>query len=618
MSVGFEARTRVGPGRNVPGTVGSGVIDVTTTRGVQRLHEQLERCREKIRPFRRTRRLAIMEYVGSLYSQDTDEKRDMPVIVNLLQQAVETHVLLLTGGQPRVLVSTTDPQLKAVKNRLQVAINNVLKGIHFADTLRQIVLDAMFRVGIAKVYMAEGRQAEVENDAWIEIGVPFVKRISLDNFLYDTTRSRWSEIRFAADEYELPFQALREDDFYDPKVVDRIIPTIGHDWQTGDDQKVRDLSTGLRDDPVYKEDFVTLMDVWLPETNQIAVMARYDHELPPLAVVDWEGQQDGPYELLFMGDVPDNIMPISMVDQLKPMHDIFNRLMRKLIRQAERQKSTPWFTPSGEDDMRRLRETPDGGTVKIRNPESIGVFESGGADQGNLAFATEIQSLFDRQAGNLSAMAGLGPQSGTVGQDELIHGQVSKKLAKYGEKVTEFSNRVVRGVAPMVWGDDVSEVPGELEVPGAASIPYNWSADYRKGEFTDFHFEIDSYSLGYESPEMKLQKFKGNLELVMSMWPAFQESGAVLDPREILDEIADLSNDQRIKKAVSFGRDPALQVQGGAEQKQAPHTIRENVRRNVSAGPTDEARRNVLQDMLTNENPQSNQRQQGQAVSLGG
>lgn len=592
------------------------MINVRTKQGCRKLHERLNASREKIKPHRKTQLDHIREYVGPFYAQDTTKQKELPTVVNLFHQFVETYTLLLVGGQARVLVSTNEQSLKAARSRLQVAVNNVIKEIHLTEIIRQVVLDAIFRVGIVKTFMGEGRQAEIEQNVWMETGMPNVKRISLHDCVYDTTRSRWEEVRFTSDEYELPWEALKQDDFYDRRTVNKIVPMVGSDIHTGGEERVRDMSVGVQDDPAYPDEYATLMDVWLPETGEIAIMSRYDETLLPLNIMEWSGVDEGPYSLLFLGDVPDNIMPVSASDQLAPLHDTFNRLMRKLITQAENQKTINWYEPSARSDMDAAALTPDQGTVKIQNKDGIGSFTFGGADQGNLAFAIQMQSLFDRMAGNLQATAGLGPQSGTLGQDELIHGQVSRKLGKYGEKIQKFVADVTRSIAHLVWEDEIAVIPGEYEIPGLGAIDYPWSAEYREGEFSSYKFAIDPYSLTYESPSVKIAKLERALGTLMQIWPAIEANGGMLNARKVCEDYAELMNMPRLKDWISFGREPP--PAGQNEQRQSPHTIRENVRKNVSAGPTNQEADRIMQDVLRGGNSQSNPQQQGQAIALGG
>ncbi|MHC4509539.1 MAG: hypothetical protein ACYTAO_11365, partial [Planctomycetota bacterium] len=381
------------------------------------------------------------------------------------------------------------------------------------------------------------------------------------------------------------------------------------------EDRVRDLSTGIISDPAYPEEYVTLRDVWLPEKGQVAVMAAYDPELIPLAVVDWEGPEEGPYSLLYMGDVPDNIMPISATDQIMPVHETLNRLLTKLVGQAENQKTLYPYTGAGKDDMTRVVGGKDQATVKVNSLADIGQpFETGGANQGNLGFAIQMEKLFDRGAGNLQALAGLGPQSGTLGQDELIHGQISRKLGKYMEKVVDFDKKIVTAMAHFIWYDDINIVPGEYEIPGVGSIPYEWSSEHREGDFVDFHLSVDLSSTAYESPEAKLAKLERAMDRMLELWPAIQQEGGVLNTQEIVNDYAELGDMYRMKRWITYGREP--QMGGREETRQAPRTERTNIRKNVSAGPTNEEGNRIMADMLSG-SPQSNRQQQG-AVALGG
>lgn len=589
------------------------MIDINTSTGIRKLHEQLNASREKVKPFRRNQRNDKLEYSGNRYAQDTSEKKDHPTIGNFIHQFVETLVLRIMGGEIKILASTPVRELKATKNRFQNALNTVSREIHLTQTSRECVFDSAFGLGIAKSYMAEGRGAELEQDVWMEVGYPCVKRVSLDNFVWDMSKTRVNECAFMADDYTLPWDAIRRDEFYEQRVVRKMVPQAGRDLNA-EQRRAADLSVGILDDPVYQQEYVTLQDVWIPERGVIAILSRYDQDLPPLAVIEWIGKKEGPYDLLYLDAITDNIMPLAPLEQVQAGHMTFNRLARKVIRQAEGQKEIDWYVPTAKDDMQRVLDAADGDVIAIRNKDDIGKYEVRGANQGNLAFMSLLEAMIDRFGGNLQAKAALGPQSGTLGQDQLIHQELSGMLAQYAERVTEFNNELARGLAHLVWNDDGAEIAGELEIPGGGTVGYDWNAEYRMGNFEpDYRFSVESYSLRYKSPEAKLAELKELLAMIMELWPAFQEAGATLDPREILDECAELANNDRIKKWVRFGRDPALGAGGPA--RQAANTTRTNVRQNVSAGPTNEEGNRQMRDLLF-----AGIGEQGQSgpVSLGG
>jgi len=307
-----------------------------------------------------------------------------------------------------------------------------------------------------------------------------------------------------------------------------------------------------------------------------------------------------------------------LTDQLKPLHDLFNQVFGKLIHQAQSMKTVPWYEQNSAQDMDRLRMAGDWTeAIKVTNREGLGSFKWGEVDGNLMGFGVQDLNLFDRQAGNLQAAAGLGPQSGTVGQDEIILGQVSKKLGKYAERVVDFCQREGEQLLKLIWEDEVNEIPGEYNISGVGSIPYSWSADHKAGELSAFQVEIDPYALAYESPATKLAKLERQLGSLMQIWPIFEASGAILDPRELLEAHAELGNSDWLRHIIRFVRKPGEANGNGEAPTQAPHTVRENVRRNVSAGPTNKESDRLLAGMMAANQSQPSQRQ-GSMVSLGG
>lgn len=576
------------------------LISLESDTDLHRLYSAINASRQALEPFRKTRTEMIREFVGSRYNENGAR---FPVLVNLLAMTAEAYTMGLVANNPKVKITTPHKQLWPFARRWEVGITNLLKEIHFADTLQKIVLDAFFTIGVAKIYHQEWNQVLI-GDEWVDPGRPFVDHVSVDDFGMDMSVRDISKCRYMWDEYRVPWQALKDDPDMDPKVIDRMAPTSKHDRG---EETARDITSGDLVDDDELEPMVDLMDVWLPDLGVVATFPRHVQGSRPLKVVD-SGYEGGPYRVLTFSDVPDNVMPSSPAQQLIELHELYNGLVRKQARQAKRQKTNPIYRPNASEDANRLKKYSDGEWVKVQDPKAVGVIQQGGVDQSNVAFSMSVFDLFDRQAGNLSAMLGLGPQASTLGQEQLIYQSVSRKEAKMQSRVHAFTASVIEALGMLMWNDVMLEIPSSVDVSSnglGVYVDMSWTPETREGDFWQYNFDIHRASMNYESPQVRMQKMEAAVAQILQMYPILQASGGTIDVQELVKQIAESRNIPELENVVTFSGPPAHMRPGPqGETSQVPQmpqqTTRNYVRRNVPTGGTPQARSMAMQDVLLN------------------
>lgn len=574
-----------------------------------KLFKCIEYSTRNLRPYREMRKSFVKDYVGSYYNTD-DESRE--IIVNLMYQAAETYTMSLAANRPRVLVTSDFPELSWFGHHFQRTVNNLIEEIHLEETLRAAVLEAFFGMGIVKVYNGEAGLVKLEGlDEWIDPGKPFAENISFDDFVYDLEATTWNKIKFALNKYKMPKEKALNDDSFDKKILKDLKPMSkegGVDFHH--DKPLRDAFTG-ESKPVAYEDEIEVMDVWLPYENLVATFA-IGQETAPLRVVEWDGPENGPFHTLTLAaEVPDQIMGVAPAMNLKPLNDIINGLMRKQKRQAQRQKDIPFYQDGSHEDAERLSRAADGEWTRVQNPESVNVLKMGGVDQQNQAFSFSMQELFDRMAGNLQAMAGLGPSAETATQDKLIHGAVSKREANMQYRVVDFTANICKDLGWLLWNDDIMERESNYKVAGM-DFQSVWSPELREGDFLQYNFNVEPYSMMYKSPTERLNNITQFVtQIAMPMQQNMMESGGQIDFQELTNLYAELMDVPRLKEVVVFEEQKGNRPGPTPEQPpQAAHTIREQVRKSVPTGGTDKSRGHVMQQILQGGQP--NQQQMGQ------
>lgn len=597
--------------------IGDLMIDLGKSSDRTSLWTAMKSSHLALHPFREKRRRCIENFVGSEWGNVTDDRKE--VLVNILALTARTYMMSLAANRPQILVTADDINLKAFAKKFEVGVNNVMKEIQFERTLRKIVLDAFFSIGIAKVYWADSEPVEMPNPdmpaepgygateqdwadyqmiqelmsgtTWVDPGKPFVERISLDDYIYDTQATAFSEARYHAHEYRVPLSAVKEDDRFDKKIVKKLATDSkwsGSAYGT-QEERTEEMIGDIDHDEV--EPMVTLIDLYLPFENKWAVVSN--DQLPPLFVDDWNGPESGPFHHLCFDEVPDNAMPMAPAQNLRLLHQLMNSVMRKQARQARRQKDITTYQGDIKD-AQNVKSARDGDTVRVNDPNSINVMKYGGVDQMNLAFYQVTDGIYNRMAGNLDAMAGLGPQSKTATQDQMINDAVSESEARMQYSVVEFVSGIAQSLGQMMWVDETLEVQGSYKLSGVTQpIDATWTTEMREGDVFQYQFNVEPHSMAYKSPSSRLQSIGQAIQMLQ---PAIQTGTVVINGAALAATAAELLNEPRIMEVIQPAPppDPAMQEGGGVQQGGGgvPNNgPRKYIRENISTQGTPDSQR---------------------------
>ena len=522
----------------------------------ERLFRAVAKSYRDLEGFRVMNRELIRNYGGDGYDNSSGIASPKQTrYLDLLNQAVDAYQTLLAANRPRVMITTSLPEYRAFAKHFEQAINAMMKEIRLEDTLRRWVLDAFFCVGVVKVHLADSGLVEIEPDFWMDPGTPFASNVALDDFVYDTSARKWSEVKYAGDMYRIAFSEAVE--LFGEEAMKGHTPSSKGSL---DEERVQQISRGEETDEDEFEPMIDLADIWIPrlgviETYVVDSRSNFDLKGEPLAVEEWTGGEEGPYQILGFNDVPENIMPTSPASHLESLENLINNVMRKNARQAKRQKDIHIYTPAGAESARQLQRADDGEWVQVNSTDDIGMMKQGGVDQANYAFMLGGIELFDRMAGNLQARMGLGAQADTVGQERLIHGAASRKEGQMQYVMLNAATKLIRQLGVMLWQDEFKTIITEIPIPGAPgySATSVWSPGDREGNFVDYNFEIDVYSMQFQSPSSKVQRLN---ELVMGVFmPMMQmmmQQGIMIDMMQLVKTYAELLNLPELESIVKF------------------------------------------------------------------
>jgi len=599
------------------------VADKIDSTFIARLAAAAQRARLVLRRPRQERFDAVRQYVGRHYSE---EGAIQAVPCNIIGQYVSVVGRKLIAQNPRVLLSTWDRGSRPIVNAMGLWINREIPRIRLANILKRVVTDALFSIGIAKVGLAT--PAESATTGWKnQAGQPFVERVDLDDFVFDIHCRDFGEAGFLGHRYRAPLAVVRETKMFskDRKNVEVSTDRIYN--MEGDERIGLIGRTTLGSDQEEFEDFVDLWEFYLPR-HRLIITLRDDnltgaasgddqHHGKALSIRPWVGPDQGPYHILGFGTVPGNPMPKAPVMDLIDLHENINRLLRKLMRQAERQKENTFVTGPANEDGTRVMVSNDGEIIKVDNPDQIRQVTMGGPNPQNFQFFMAMKELVSWLAGNLDIMGGLSPQSKTAHQDEMLNENSAASIADMQGRVLDFTNDVANALCWFYHHDPHRVTRAEYEIPGieGISIPletYPNNPDVhqnmpgrmvRSHKYEDMDVKVDAYSLQHQTPQQRLAAMNQVIQQVyLPLAQLAQQQGIALDLNKYFQKVGLYLDDPDIQELLTIGEPPVDKEQGQAGVEKPPmqaETTRNYNRRSLGNSTANQDNSRVQQMMAS-------------------
>ena len=555
---------------------------------VSRLVTAFDHSRRKMLPFRERRLHAIRQFVGGNWSDGGAADR---VPVNFIEMAISIYRRQVAARAPRVMVRAKSDQHRSFADDIEIAMNLLIEDMDFDDTMRRWVLDAMFGMGVLKVGIAPGSEYEIMGFTH-DPGQPFADVVDFEDFVYDVTAKRWEQVQFCGNRYCLPREAVLDLKMFKGKKIEK------YERRTTNEQGDEKISNLVDDGGSYGEesylDLIELWDIWLPYDGVVATfqcgpdggIENREH----LRVVEWEGPEEGPYHLLSFGDVPGQVMPLSPAALMIDLHELGNRVFRKLGRQADRQKTVTLVASGNQDDGARITAANDGDAIAVDRPEATKDIRYGGVDQASLAFFQQLRQLTSYFGGNLETLGGLNNVTNTASQEQLVKSQATMRIADMQERATAAVTKVIHSLAYYMWTDPVRTVRVQKPIPGTdLSIEVDIKPERRNGEFLDYAIEIVPFSMQSRTPTERFQAATQVMRtFVIPMAPLLQQRGLVPDIESFLKMAAELSGTPEIQNLVMKVEPQELMQgpppQGGGQGQGMPATTTRNYVRGDRGG----------------------------------
>ena len=569
---------------------------------IMRLQEAINWSYRRLDSFRKNDKYAMEQYVGRHYSDHGSQKK---VPFSLLELAITTYTQRLSGGKPKVLFTTPHDQLQPQKSKLQRGTNHLLEEIDFGETLADAVQGGFFSMGIIKMGL-DLRSQQEWNGFLHDVMQPFADSVTLDSWVHDMTATRWDKVQFCGDRYSLDLEDAA--DMFDQG--DKLMPINDTEGYGQNEDRLKEMTQAGGFNREHYREIGEVWDIWDPRENRVITLAAGEAEPCDvtgefLHVMDWDGPERGPYRLLRFNPVRGNIMPLPPVALWMDMHELSNNVMRKLGRQAARQKTLFGVVPGAEADANTAMTHSDGDLVKMLTKGGVTPINFPGVEPQQLAFLIQLKNMASWLWGNLDALGGLSPQAETLGQDRLLTAAASQRLVKMQNTTMNFAHSCILCLSELLYGDPGIILP-QTKRHGDIEIPVFWTPEDREADYIEYNMTLEPYSLQYRSPTERLETIRQWMhQMVAPFMQQMMAQGIHVDFEKLNRIIGDYTGLDELKQILIY-TNPRHTEEGPVRALQSPTTNRTNTRIN-RPGATSQGKDEAMVNNLMNFGQQASQ-----------
>ena len=517
----------------MPETVTPQKIQQVTLRGFQRMQQ-----------YRRARAMFVKEFVGQYYQSKRGLTGDEPI--NLIFHTIRTMVPNLVMQSPITDIVTDFAPQREYGELLGLAVDKTNRDIKLKQTLRAWIVAAIFAMGILKTGIAASGETLQFGDTRVDPGRIYTSLVDLDDFVIDPVCTDLEKATFLGDRIRVPRQLLLDTDGYDHDLVMKL-PRSRYNI----DKRVEDLTKrNIAQMEMYTlQDFVDVIELWIPEANAIAtipdpIQITFDKYL---RLKDYYGPKEGPYTFLsFTPPVPNNPLPVASVSLWYDLHRMANRIFKKTMDQADRQKDILLYNPAQADEAQDVLEARDGDSIATQDPKGMVVASFGGQNRSNELMLQELQMWYNYISGNPDQMAGNMPRAAkgkeTATRSQILQSNANVSIEDARGILYDQTAEVNRKEAWFLHTDPLIDILLTKRRTGGKQIQLRLTPEQRVGDFLKFTFRIVARSMSRLDPTIKSKRV---VEFGVNLIPAIMNSAQIalqmgmrFDPKKVLTDLA--------------------------------------------------------------------------------
>ena len=328
------------------------------------------------------------------------------------------------------------------------------------------------------------------------------------------------------DRITVPRQTLLDSGLYRNDLVERL-PRAGGQGNRADGSAYAVSMKNIEIDDNYAlQDEVEIYEIWVPSANAvITVPADKEVTFPDyLRVTDYYGVKEGPYTFLALTPpVPGNPLPIPSVGIWYDLHVLANRMSKKIVEQAERQKDIVTYKRTSVDDAEQLKNAGDGEAVAVDDVDGVKTMSFGGQQNSNENHLQSLENWFNQMAGNVNQVGGQNIEAKSATASNILQQNSGIGLEDMRDAVYRMAAQEARRRCwyfhtdplmqmpltkrqPTTQGQMVNTPTGPqwLQSPVMQEVQVILTPEARSGNFIDFTFSIEPESMGRRDGKTRL------------------------------------------------------------------------------------------------------------------
>ena len=543
------------------------------------------RSRLALRYPREVRTMAVRQRAGFYYSTDSIR---LPQPINMLEMY---HTIIggrLISNNPQANLTTDIPEARQMASAMMAWVNKQITKINLVETLQRVTEDSLDWFGIVMVALATPGDAAISG--WqMHAGEPFALNVDPDDYVWDMHARRMDNAAWEAHRFRIPLAVANKMYGKDRKLE----ATDDKMYNLEGDERISNIG---RTTMLGVDELEPMIDLWhfFIKRHKLCVIVR-DDDIAGCGVAGWGGYNKGrvldaytwigpdcgPYHKFVLKPIPGNSLPKGPIQDIIDLNESINILARKLMRQGDRQKEVIVGSNAASKDTAQVLKTNDGEAMYADRPDQIKAVMWGGPNQQNFQLMNAFIDRLSWLAGNLEIQGGLGPQSGTAKQDEMLNENSSATTQNMQQKTM---NGVISVVKALIWfwyHSPYKVMHVTYSLPGMPSVtaplqvnPHPGDQPQQPGQmartykFEDLNIHVDPYTVQFQSPQQRQQAIDQVVtQIILPLMQIMQAQGIQFDIRTYLEKKAKMQDMPDLLELCKMAQTQVAGAMGGPQDQ---------------------------------------------------
>lgn len=458
---------------------------------------------DRLKIYRASRMRFIKEYAGQYFSEYKGLTGESPI--NLLFSTVRAYVPNLVMNAPINKVTTEILEMKDYAFMMSEALNRLHKQIQLKKILRGWVTDSIFGLGILETGLcASDNIISVEGDVDIDPGMIFTQLVDIDNCTLDPQCTSLDKTNFFGHLVRVRRKTLLEI----PGLSEDLIMGLSKCDSINKGQRVEDISK--QNTELYDiEDYVEVVKVWVPDANAVVYIPdpRISTNDNFIGIKDFYGPKTGPYNFLsFTPPIPNNPLPVSSASIWYDLHNMVNRVAKKLMKQTDKQRDVFFYRPMYADLAQDLVESEDQDWLASDDPNAVNKQSLSGPNRDNVDMLNQLQYWYNYIAGNPDQIAGTRLNAETATGQQILQNNANVTIEDARDIIEEETAAISEKHAWYIDTDPLINMPIIKRETGGKEIQLWLTPEQRRGNITDLTCTIKHRSMQRLDPQIRTKR----------------------------------------------------------------------------------------------------------------